>query len=144
MLTVIVAPGDPDRLAGLLAALTPAAVEGLVREVLIAGAGARALVEALCDETGAEPAADVRSAVRQAKSELLLVAAPEWRPLEGWVEKLADHLREGGRAAVLPGLGAGLFRRAPEALLVGRADAGSKADVAGLRRVLGPRARRLA
>ena len=138
---MIVAPGDSDRLAGLLAALTSAAVEGLVREVLIACDGPVALLQALCDETGAECVADLPAAVSRAKSDLLLVAPPEFRPAEGWVERLTDHLREGGREAVLTGQGGRLFKRGPEAILIGRSEAASKSQVAGLRRVLGARAR---
>ena len=55
MLTVIVETADAgDRLPALLAALTSAAVEGLVRELLISGGGPPALLAVLREETGAE------------------------------------------------------------------------------------------
>jgi hypothetical protein len=120
MLSVIVVDGDADRLAGLLAVLTPAAVEGLVREVLIATAGPADLLRAVCDHTGAERAPDFASALRAARSDLLLIAEPNFRPREGWVERLSDHLRSGGRAAKLLGQGGGWIRPAPAAVIVER------------------------
>src|ERR1700760_3862592 len=60
MLSVIVETADAgDRLPALLAALTSLAVEGLVREVLIAGGGPPELLDVLREETGAELAAGV-------------------------------------------------------------------------------------
>jgi hypothetical protein len=115
MLSAIITPGDPRRLPALLAALTPAAVDGLVADLRIIGEGP--LVEALCAETGAEAAADFASAVSQSRSDWLLVAPPAFRPREDWLEALGDHLRGGGRAAVVRGRG--LF--APQALIAPKA-----------------------
>jgi hypothetical protein len=145
MLSVIVIPGDPERLAGLLAQLTAAAVEGLVRDVqLVAGAG-DGLIEALCDATGANTAPDLAAAVAKARGDLLLIAPPELRLTDGWVERLADHLRDGGGEARLAGIGGGFLRRAPEGLLISRAKARPLAEVGlqELSRKLGRGARRL-
>lgn len=145
MLSVIVTRGNPDRLAGLLAALTAAVVEGLVREVQLVGGDDPALLEALCDATGARRAADLAAAVADARGDWLLVTPPELRLKDGWVERLADHLREGGGEARLQGQRDGLFRRRPQGVLIGRAKAraATQGGLPRLARVLGPRARRL-
>lgn len=145
MLTVIVAPGDSERLAGLLAALTAAAVEGMVREVLIAGGGPPELLEALCEATGAERAADLPEAVAQARSDWLLVAPPQFRPAEGWIERLGAHLREGPAPARLVGLGGGFLKPAPAGVLIRKSAAAGLAQggVERLARELGRGAQRL-
>ncbi len=136
MLSVIVVDGDADRLAGLLAALTPAAVEGLVREVLIATDGPAELLRAVCDHMGAERVADLPSALQAARSDLLLIAQPSFRPKEGWVERLSDHLRNGGRTARLEGLGGRWLKPAPKALIVERTRALGAQDFKALKGAL--------
>ena len=65
MLSVIVETADAgDRLPALLSALTSAAVDGLVREVLIAGGGPPELLAVLREETGAELADDLAAGER--------------------------------------------------------------------------------
>jgi hypothetical protein len=84
-------------------------------------------------------------AVAGARSDWLLVAPPQLRLADGWPERLADHLREGGREARLEGLGAGWLKARPTALLVSRAKAQASAE-GGLQRLsreLGRGARRL-
>jgi uncharacterized protein YidB (DUF937 family) len=144
MLSVIVVPGDPDRLPGLLAALTEAAVEGVVREVTLVSGQAPELLDALCDATGARLAADFAQAVAGARSDLILIARPELRLRDGWVERLADHLRDGGREARLQGLKNGWLGRAPQGVVVSRklAQASAQGGLQQLARKLG-RARRL-
>ena len=71
-----------DRLPALLAALTSAAVDGLVREVLIAGGGPPELLEVLREETGAELAADLAPAIAAARSERLLVLPAQDPPAD--------------------------------------------------------------
>lgn len=146
MLSVIVEAGDSgERLPGLMAALTSAAVEGLVREVVIVGGGPAELLEVLRDETGAELADAVSEAARGARSDLLLVLADDFRPRIGWLESLARHLRGGGREAVLAGEGGGFLRSAPCGVLIGRTRAVglAHADLKRLRRALGARAARI-
>jgi hypothetical protein len=115
MLSVIVEAGqDEARAAGLLAALVQAAVEGLVREVFLAGVRTPALREALCEETGALPAADLGEAARRAKSDWVLVLPARIRFRDGWVERLKDHLAAGPRPAMIRGIrDGGLFGRRP-------------------------------
>src|SRR5690348_2902426 len=106
MLTVVVEAGEAsERLAGLLAALTSAAVDGLVREVLIAGGRPADLLEVLREETGAELAPDLIGAVAQARSDRLLVLPAAIRLRSDWLASLGRHLREGGREALIVGEG---------------------------------------
>jgi hypothetical protein len=145
MLSVIVTSGDSDRLPGLLAALATAAVEGLVRDVQLIRGRDPALLDALCEATGALLATDLAQAVAGARSDLLLVAPPELRLRDGWVERLTDHLRDGGGEAKLKGLGEGFLRRSPQGVLIRRAkaQAAAKAGLPGLARKLGRSARTL-
>jgi hypothetical protein len=145
MLSVIVTRGDPDRLPGLLAALTPAAVAGLVRDVQLVAGADPALLDALCEATGAREAQDLAQAVGRARSDWLMVIPPELRLKDGWTERLSDHLRDGGGAARLEGIGARLLRRRPFGVLISRKAASVSAErgLQGLARQLGRRARRL-
>jgi len=123
MLSVIVETGEAgDRLPALLAALTSAAVEGLVREVLIAGGGPPDLLAVLREETGAELAEDLAAGIRAARSERLLVLPAQIRLKPDWLQGLARHLRGGGGDAVLAGEGRLLAGR-PFGVIVGRAAA---------------------
>jgi hypothetical protein len=146
MLSVIVlAEGEGERVAGVLAALTSAAVEGLVRDVAIVGGGPRELLQALRDDTGAELAASFGDAARAAKSELLLVAQAGFRPRGIWIEELAAALRDGRREALVAGEGGGVLKRAPYAVVIPKAKALGLAhpDLHDLRRALGRGAPRL-
>ncbi|THD82719.1 MAG: hypothetical protein E7812_01175 [Phenylobacterium sp.] len=140
MLSVIVeAGGEGERLPGVLAALTSAAVEGLVRDVAIVGGGPAELLAVLREETGAELATDTAQAIAAAKSDLLLVIGADFRPRAGWLEALAAHLRNGGREGVLAGEGGGFLKLAPYGVLIGKAKAAALAhpDLPRLRRSLG-------
>jgi hypothetical protein len=146
MLSVIVETADAgDRLPALLAALTSAAVEGLVREVLIAGGGPPELLAVLREETGAELADDLISGIAVARSDRLLVLPAKIRLKAGWLELLANHLRGGGGDAVIVGEG-GFLGEKPFGLLIGRAAAAGLAhpDLKRLRGQLGRGAVRLA
>jgi len=146
MLSVIVETAEAgDRLPALLASLTSAAVDGLVREVLIAGGGPPELLAVLREETGAELAADLKSAIAAARSERLLVLPAAIRLRSDWLQALGGHLREGGGDAIVAGAGGMLGARA-FGLLIGRPAAAALAhpDLNRLRRQLGRRAVRLA
>jgi hypothetical protein len=146
MLSVIVETADAgDRLPALLAALTSAAVEGLVREVLIAGGGPPELLAVLREETGAELADDLAGGIKAARSERLLVLPAKIRLKSGWLEVLAKHLRGGGGDALIVGEG-GVFGEKPFGVLMARTAAVGLAhpDLKRLRRQLGRGAARLA
>ena len=146
MLTVIVEAGKAsERLPALMAALTAAAVEGLVREVLIAGGGPPGLLDVLREETGAELAAGLEAAIANARSDRLLVLPASLRLRSGWLEALGGHLRRGGGDAVIVGKGGVLSRRG-YGVLVARSAAVRLAhpDLKDLRRQLARAAVRLA
>jgi hypothetical protein len=145
MLSVIVETGEAaERLPGLLAALTSAAVDGLVREVLIVG-GPADLLAVLREETGAELAADLKGAVAAARSDRLLALPASLRLRSDWLAQLGRHLREGGGDALLVGEGGALSGRS-YGVLIGKAAAAGLAapDLKRLRRLLQRRAARLA
>src|SRR3954469_7767908 len=97
MLSVIVETGEAgDRLPALLAALTSAAVDGLVREVLIAGGGPPELLAVLREETGAELAPSIAGAAADAKSDQILFLPAAIRLKPSWLASLGDHVRRGG------------------------------------------------
>jgi hypothetical protein len=144
MLSVIVTRGNPARLAGLLAALTEAAVEGLVRDVTLLAGDDPLLLDALCDATGARLAADFPEAVTSARSDWLLVVPPELRLKDGWVERLSDHLRDGGGEARLQGPGEGVLQPRAQGVVVSRAKAAlTQGGLQQLTRKLGRDARRI-
>ncbi len=120
MLTVIVETADAgDRLPALLACLTSASVEGLVREVLIAGGGPPDLLAVLREETGAELVADLAGGIAEARSERLLVLPAKIRLKPGWLEALAQHVRGGGGDATIEGE-AGFLQPRPFGVLITR------------------------
>lgn len=145
MLTVIVETADSgDRLPALLACLTSASVEGLVREVLIAGGGPPELLAVLREETGAELAPDLATALADSRSDRLLVLPAKIRLKPGWLEALTRHLRGGGGDAVIEGE-AGFLQARPFGVLMPRSAASGLAhpDLKGLRGKLSRRAVRL-
>ena len=145
MLTVIVETADSgDRLPALLACLTSASVEGLVREVLIAGGGPPELLAVLREETGAELSIDLADALSAARSDWLLVLPARIRLRPGWLSLLATHLRGGGGEAVVFGE-AGFLRARPFGVVIGRESARALVhpDLQRLRRKLARGAARL-
>ncbi len=146
MLTVIVETGEAgDRLPALLAALTSAAVDGLVREVLIAGGGPPELLAVLREETGAELADDLGAALAASRSDRLLILPAKIRLRSGWLEALGGHLRGGGGDAVIVGEGGAFSGRGYGVLIArGPAVALARPDLKRLRGELGRGAARLA
>ncbi len=145
MLSVIVETADAgDRLPALLAALTSLAVEGLVREVLIAGGGPPELLAVLREETGAELADNLAGGIAASRSERLLVLPAKIRLRSGWLEMLARHLRGGGGDAIIVGEG-GFFGEKPFGVLLTRTAAAglTHPDLKRLRGQLGRDAARL-
>jgi hypothetical protein len=146
MLSVIVETADAgDRLPALLAALTSLAVEGLVREVRIAGGGPPELLAVLREETGAELCADLAAGVAEARSDRLLILPAKIRLKAGWLEALARHLKGGGGDALILGEASGFLRERPFGVLLPRAAAADLAhpDLKRLRGKLGRGAVRL-
>ena len=152
MLSVIIPTCDSAaELQGLLAALVPAAVDGLVREVICADAASTDPTAEICEDAGAKLlTGGLVAAARAAKGEWVLVLPAEIQLQRDWAEALKTHLTRGKRPAVLrgvrePGLAA-RFRRVPAGLLAEAAKLTVRAetrDVAVLVRALGAGAVRL-
>lgn len=150
MLSVIIdAYAAQEELPALLMALTPGAVDGLVRDVVIAAPATTALIEALCEETGAEVTLDgYAAAAALARHERLLVAPADLRLRNGWIAVVKDHLARGGKDALVMGEAAGglagLLRAQTCGMLTDRSrlEGLAHAQLQGLRRRLrGPVAR---
>jgi len=145
MLSVIVETADAgQRLPALLASLTSLAIEGLVREVLIAGGGPQELLEVLREETGAELADDLAHGIAASRSDRLLILPAKIRLKPGWLDLLTKHLRTDGGDALIVGEG-GLLGEKSFGVLLSRSVALGLAhpDLKRLRGKLGRRARRL-
>ena len=109
MISAIILTGGSERdLASILSALVPAAVDGLVRQVLVVSNGESPAVAAICEDAGASLAPDLSAAASSARADILLVLPENLRLRPGWHESVRRHLEgEGGRALVCesePGL----------------------------------------
>lgn len=109
MISAIVLAGRSERdLASMLAALVPAAVDGLVRQVAVVSGEPSQAVTELCEDAGATIVLDLASAAAGARADLLLVVPEDLRLRPGWDESVRRHLEgQGGRALVCesdPGL----------------------------------------
>ena len=147
MLSVIVETAEAgDRLPALLASLTSAAVEGLVREVLIAGGGPPELLAVLREETGAElaPRPEGGHRARRGPSACWCCRRRSGCGPTGWSDA---RRRICARAAATRSsrARAAFSARGPFGVLVGRAPAAGLAhpDLNRLRRQLGRGAVRL-
>lgn len=128
---VLLASEDLQGLAGQMAMLVPAAVDGLVKEVVLVADGEPG-VEALVEDSGArlvtvkgDAAARLAAGAAVARGDWILTlrAAPALR--DGWREPIEKHLSGGGgTAAVLAAPGGLLARwsRRPHGVLVRRLD----------------------
>jgi glycosyltransferase involved in cell wall biosynthesis len=102
MISVIVPTRDSAAALGpCLAALVPAAVTGLVREVILADGGSQDGTLAIAEDAGARVVAgDVRAAVATAKGDWLLILPPTTRLEPGWEAETEHHVnRFAGRSA---------------------------------------------
>lgn len=144
MISIVIPTLNSEReLAALLPVLVPAAVDGLVREVICADAGSTDATLAICEDSGAEVVADLAAAGRGAKGELLLVLPPSLRLRPGWEESVRRHLDRGSGAALVLADAPGLLERLAGPKLAGvlvAREAFAKLaprDLADLRRRLG-------
>lgn len=102
MISVIIPTRDSAAVLGpCLSALVPAAVSGLVREVILADAGSLDGTLAIAEDAGARVAAgDIAAAVAAAKGDWLLILPPTSRLEPGWEAEAAGHIeRHTGKAA---------------------------------------------
>jgi len=130
MLSVITRSGGQSlQLSSLLSDLVPGAVQGLIRDVLVLDPEVDdPQFIALCEDAGAcRVSGGLDVAVRQARSDLILLAAPGLRLDAFALDRLGRNLAERGAGAVsrglaltgptLPGLG---FLASPRGLVVSR------------------------
>jgi glycosyltransferase involved in cell wall biosynthesis len=105
MLSVIIPTSDSAAdLQGLLAALVPAAMDGLVREVICADAGSSDQTHEICEDSGARLlAGGLVAAAQAAKSDWVLVLPVEIRLRDDWAVAMKAHLVRGKRSAVVRG-----------------------------------------
>ena len=85
MISVIVPTAQSERdLAALLSVLVPAAVDGLVREVMVVDAGPSQAAAAICEDAGADVLAGFADALRRAKGDYVLALPASLRLRPGW------------------------------------------------------------
>ena len=117
--------GDDRSLAVSLAPRVSAAVEGLVREVLLVDRGIGPAVREVADYCGCAivAPADLEKAFRSARSDWLFFMEPGSRPEIGWTSAVADHIEavrhgraspEAARLKPAPGDRPGFLRRLRE------------------------------
>ena len=146
MLSVIIPTRNSSiELQDLLPVLVPAAVDGLVREVMAADEGSTDTTLILCDDAGVEVVTDgIASAMKRAKQDWILLLPPDIRLTHDWAERVARGIKQ-GRSAGLKGQPRGgslmdHLKPGPWGLLVRKSELGNlapNADLAGLRRQFG-------
>ena len=144
MISVVVPSAKSARdLAGLLPVLVPAAVDGLVREVIVADPDPDDATLALCEDAGADLVADLAIAAGRARGDLILALPAGLRLRPGWEESVRRHLDQGGGPALICAGPPTLVERLAGPRLAGvliRAEAARNIDpkdIADLRRRLG-------
>lgn len=144
MITVVIPTlNSAADLQVLLPALVPAAVDGLVRDVIVVDAGSTDATPLMCEDSGASLVASFAEAGGKARGDFLLALPADMRLVRGWEERLGAHLTRGGRPAVLQGEREGWFRARTAGVLAPVAWLNEAPDLAGLRRKLGPAAPKL-
>jgi glycosyltransferase involved in cell wall biosynthesis len=94
MLSVLIeTKNDEEALARTLATLIGAAVEGIVRDVIVCDRGSTDQTHRVAEHAGCHyvEQGGIAAAVRQAKGEWLLILEPGARLVEGWIEDVARH-----------------------------------------------------
>ena len=139
MLSVIIpTDNDAQTLAALLMVLAPAAVDGLVREVIAADAGSSDQTLELADDAGVDlVSGGLVAAAGLARNAWVLVLPIEIKLSQDWAARLSIHLGGGPRAGLLKGVRAWF---GPVGLLVAREallGVAETRDVATLVRSLG-------
>jgi cellulose synthase/poly-beta-1,6-N-acetylglucosamine synthase-like glycosyltransferase len=95
MLTVLIETRNSEEaLARTLASLISAAVEGVVRDVIVCDRGSTDNTHKVADQAGCHYLAEggITAGVRQAKGDWLLLIEPGARLVEGWTEEVLEHI----------------------------------------------------
>lgn len=94
MLTVLIEThNDEEPLARTLASLVPAAVEGLVRDVIVCDRQSVDHTHEVADQAGCVFIAggELQAALRRARCEWILFLEPGARPIDGWMDPVIAH-----------------------------------------------------
>ena len=94
MVSVVIEAGkDDEGLARTLASLISAAVEGVVRDVIVCDAGSTDQTHRVAEHAGCNYIATggVAAGIRQAKGDWLLLLEPGARLVDGWTESVLAH-----------------------------------------------------
>jgi glycosyltransferase involved in cell wall biosynthesis len=123
MISVVIATfNQAPALSRTLAALVPAAVDGLVREVILADGGSTDETLAVADDVGARvETGGMVQAIALARSDWLLLLAPGGPLPAGWCEAAQAHIQTVPPAPAWWGERRWLGRAAASTLLVPRA-----------------------
>jgi glycosyltransferase involved in cell wall biosynthesis len=95
MLTVLIETrNDEEALARTLTTLIGAAVEGIVRDVVVFDRGSTDQTHRVADHAGCHYVTDggIAAAIRQAKGEWVLMLEPGARLVDGWIEDVTRHI----------------------------------------------------
>lgn len=95
MLTVLIETRDHEEaLARTLASLVGAAVDGIVRDVIVRDLGSSDQTGRVADHAGCRwmEGAELGACIDQARADWLLLLEPGARLMEGWVEDVADYI----------------------------------------------------
>jgi glycosyltransferase involved in cell wall biosynthesis len=129
MISVVIAThNDAQTLGQTLASLVPAAVDGLVREVILADAGSTDETLAIAEDAGARVVpcagpveARLLEGCKAARSDWLLLLEASAPVLHGWEAPAGRHIdRHAGRAAYWGRSGFAPFLTPAKALLIPR------------------------
>lgn len=129
MISVVIATHNDERILGQsLAALVPAAVDGFVREVILADAGSTDDTLEIAEDAGARVVRQdgpverrIAEACQAARGDWLLLLEVGHVPPAGWVQAAARRLSDDpGRAAFWGATGFWPFARRVPAILVPR------------------------
>ncbi len=95
MITVLIETrNDEEALARTLASLVGAAIEGVVRDVVVCDRGSTDQTHKVAEHAGCHYVGEggIAAAVRQAKGDWLLLLEPGARLVDGWTEAVLDHV----------------------------------------------------
>lgn len=98
MLSVLIeTANDEERLARTLGSLVGGAVDGTVREVIVCDRGSSDQTRYVAEHAGCRFIGEggIAAAIREAKSDWLLLVEPGARLLDGWTDEVAAHLSRG-------------------------------------------------
>jgi cellulose synthase/poly-beta-1,6-N-acetylglucosamine synthase-like glycosyltransferase len=152
MISVVIPTLNDEAVLGrALAPLVPAAVAGLVREVIVVDGGSTDTTLDIADDAGCrilagqpQPEERLRAAARKAVCDWLMLVPPDVQLLPGWEQVVRQHVEtRAGEGASLPLTATGarawlaslLGPRAPDVLVVARSAYAEEGRPRSLRRL---------